>query len=232
MHLALVLYDPNNPKHWTIYVDPTLSIIIVIIITISTVPLFKETSFILLQTVPNHIKVNDLKKQLLEEVPEVDDIHELHIWRLTGEKFIASAHVKRRSLADYMPVADKVKHFFHSMGIHSTTIQYEYDNDDKPILIVNDSNDNHAVSKSTGKCLLRCPNNACDTLTCCTKDLIRSDTVINTTNNGSDIQTSTTAPIEIRIQLADEHDHENDCDHEHSSHTHVSMNELSQNEKF
>lgn len=224
--IKFVPHDPNNLKHWTVYVDPTLSVIIVIIITASAIPLFKETSFILLQTMPKHVKVDVLKKKLLEEVPEVDNIHELHIWRLTGEKFIASAHVKRRSLTDYMPVADKVKHFFHSMGIHSTTIQYEYDNDDTQNLVLNNSNDNHTIPNVSGQCLLRCANDACDTLTCCAKDLIDFDTTTNTNNNDSSRQGSTIIPIEARISLENEHNRE------HSYHTHTSTNELNQTEKF
>lgn len=224
--IKFVPHDPNNKKHWTVYIDPTLSIIIVIIITISAIPLFKETSFILLQTLPKHVKVNVLKKKLLEEVPEVDNIHELHIWRLTGEKFIASAHVKRRSLTDYMPVADKVKHFFHSMGIHSTTIQYEYDNDDVRSPILNNSNDNQTTSNVSGACLLRCANDTCDTLTCCTKDLIDFDTATNTNSNENSTQRSTIIPLETRTDQNDEQNHE------HSFHTHVSRNESHEFSKF
>jgi zinc transporter 1 len=230
--IKFVPHDPNNLKHWTIYIDPTLSIFIVIIITISAIPLFKETSFILLQTVPKHIKVHELKNQLLEEVPEVDGIHEFHVWRLTGEKIIASAHLKRRSLIDYMSVADKVKHFFHSMGIHSTTIQYEYDSDDRQTPSSNDNTNGHTEPKLTGECLLRCTNDACDTLTCCTKQLIRSNTVLSANNNSNDTQKPTTAAAETIIELRDVHHDKHDYGHEHHSHTHVSINESTQDEKF
>lgn len=203
--IKFVPHDPNNRKHWTVYVDPTLSIIIVIIITISAIPLFKETSLILLQTMPKNLKTNELKKQLLEEVPEVDGIHELHIWRLTGEKFIASAHVRRRSLVDYMPVADKVKRFFHAMGIHSTTIQYEYENNDRQTLSLNNNNnDNHIMPELTEECLLRCRNRACDTLACCAKDSISFDTVVRRNKNDNDIQTSNAIPIQTSIKINDE----------------------------
>lgn len=50
------------------YVDPFLSVIMVCLITYSTWPLLAESAMILLQTVPTHIEVNDLRKKLLSEV--------------------------------------------------------------------------------------------------------------------------------------------------------------------
>ena len=183
--IKFVPHDPDNTKHWTVYIDPTLSVLIIILITISSIPLFKETSFILLQTIPKHLEIQRIKSQLLETIPEVNGIHELHVWRLTNEKIIASAHLNRTNLSNYMAVADKVKKFFHSIGIHSVTIQYECD-DDLPLPINNSpSTDVHEATPSNeeekiaGDCLLRCENAECDTQTCCTKTSDRTNTLIN-----------------------------------------------------
>jgi zinc transporter 1 len=178
--IKFVPHDPDDTKHWTVYIDPTLSILIIIIITISTIPLFKETSSILLQTIPKHLEVKRIKAELLEAIPEIHGIHELHIWRLTGEKVIASAHLSRTNLSNYMSVADKVKQFFHSIGIHSVTIQYECDDDTK-------SNNQQPTTispqvdekKIAGDCLLRCENDECDTQTCCTKSSDRTNILLN-----------------------------------------------------
>lgn len=35
-------------------------------------------------------------------------VHEFHVWRLAGQKIIATVHVRFRSLHDYMEGADKV----------------------------------------------------------------------------------------------------------------------------
>ncbi|CAF4400572.1 unnamed protein product [Adineta steineri] len=106
--IKFVPHEPENTKHWTVYIDPILSIIIVIIITISSIPLFKDTTYILLQSIPKHLEINQIKSQLLEAIPEINGIHELHIWSLTNEKIIASAHINRSSLSNYMVVAAKV----------------------------------------------------------------------------------------------------------------------------
>lgn len=174
--IKFVPHDQNDKKHWTVYIDPLLSVIIVIIITISTVPLFRDTCSILLQTIPKHLEIKRIKTQLLASIPEISSIHELHVWRLTDEKIIVSAHLHRKTLSNYMLVAEKVKNFFHSIGIHSTTIQYEYDDVEGTPIVTRTANNQ---SKLTGDCLLRCENNSCDTQTCCTIKSVRSNTVLN-----------------------------------------------------
>ncbi|CAF1053385.1 unnamed protein product [Adineta ricciae] len=175
--IKFVPHDKTDNKHWTVYIDPSLSVIIVIIITISTIPLFRDTSSILLQTVPKHLEVQRIKSELLEAVPEISSVHELHIWRLTDEKIIASAHLHRKTLANYMSVADKVKKFFHLIGIHSVTMQYECDDDyhQTPTL----HRTSFSETKIAGDCLLRCDDNACDTQTCCTIVSARSNTLLS-----------------------------------------------------
>ncbi|VDO92447.1 unnamed protein product [Soboliphyme baturini] len=108
------------------YLDPSLSLCLAIIITCTTIPLFKESALILLQTVPTHINVQKIKSKLLTSVDGVLAVHEFHIWRLAGNKIIATAHLRCRNLEDYMKIAGQVKQFFHNEGIHSTTIQPEF----------------------------------------------------------------------------------------------------------
>ena len=173
--IKFVPHDPADRKHWTVYIDPTLSVIIVVIISISTISLFRETSSILLQTIPKHLEIKKIKSELLQTVPEITSIHELHIWRLTNEKIIASAHLHRKTLTNYMLVAEKVKKFFHSIGIHSVTMQYECDDDDQQTALLSPEN----LSKIAGDCLLRCGTDACESQTCCTITAIRSNTLSN-----------------------------------------------------
>ena len=182
--IKFVPHDPENKKHWTVYVDPTLSLLIVIIITISTIPLLKQTTYVLLQTVPNNIQVNSLKEKLLEEIPEIEGIHDLHIWRLNSNAIIATAHLRRKSLTDYMTVATKVKKFFHSAGIHSTTIQYESE-----------------IDEQEKDCLLYCPDESCESHTYCSKDLSRTDVISKTTNNNQQQH--------VNIEIGHNHAHSN-----------------------
>lgn len=53
-------------------------------------------------------------------------MHELHVWKLSGRKIIATAHITCHNLQEYMMIATQVKILFHERGIHSTTIQPEF----------------------------------------------------------------------------------------------------------
>jgi len=143
---------------WIKYVDPALSIVMVCIILKTSIPLLKESSLILMQTVPTHIKLQEIQDRLVECVPEVLDVHEFHVWQLAGSKIIASAHVRCKTAADYMAIANQVKEFFHNEGIHSTTIQPEFL---EPIALP------VSLSKEPLECLLECKEDDCSTRTCC-----------------------------------------------------------------
>ncbi|KAJ7351109.1 hypothetical protein OS493_036444 [Desmophyllum pertusum] len=108
---------------WTIYVDPGMSIFMVLLILKTSIPLLRESSLILLQTVPTHIKIKEVQDRLLDHVEGV--------LSLAGNKIIASAHITCRSPDDYMNIANKIKRFFHNEGIHSTTIQPEFVEENK-----------------------------------------------------------------------------------------------------
>lgn len=147
---VLIVFDDWKYRD---YIDPALSIILVILILYSVWPLLRESALILLQTVPTHIQVrrviftdtttksltkshllfavhdlqvDAIQKRLLERVDGVLAVHEFHVWQLAGDRIIASAHIRCRNLSEYMRIAEKVKEFFHNEGIHSTTIQPEF----------------------------------------------------------------------------------------------------------
>jgi len=147
------------------YVDPALSLVLVCIMMRGVWPLLIESALILLQTVPTHIDVDVLKKKLLEDIDGVLAVHDFHVWQLTGDKIIASAHIRCINLSEYMKVAENIKEFFHKEGIHSTTIQPEFV-------------DYHPASDSAGTmdedCVLNCPKGpglipapACEASKCC-----------------------------------------------------------------
>lgn len=50
------------------YIDPALSIVLVLLILHSVWPLLRESALILLQTVPTHIQMDAIQQRLLEKV--------------------------------------------------------------------------------------------------------------------------------------------------------------------
>ncbi|XP_046395384.1 zinc/cadmium resistance protein [Ischnura elegans] len=141
------------------YIDPALSVLMVILILRSVWPLLQESALILLQTVPTHIQVDAIQRRLLDKVDGVLAVHEFHVWQLAGDRIIASAHIRCRNLSEYMKIAEKVKEFFHNEGIHSTTIQPEF------IEFPEDTGQH----SETEDCVLDCPktDKTCALSTCC-----------------------------------------------------------------
>ncbi|CAB4065343.1 SLC30A1 [Lepeophtheirus salmonis] len=137
---------------YKLYVDPGLSLLLVILMMHSVWPLLIESAMILLQTVPTHLDIENLRSKLLNEVEGILEIHDFHIWQLAGNRIIASAHIRCLNLSEYMKVAEKVKEFFHHEGIHSTTIQPEF------VDTIDNSID----------CALSCPTDtSCEKSKCC-----------------------------------------------------------------
>lgn len=161
-------------KDWVYYLDPAMSIVMVCIILSTTIPLLKEAALILLQTVPTHIKVKDIREKILK-IEGVQAVHEFHVWQLTGNRLIASAHITCHNPHEYMTLAGKVKDLFHREGIHSTTIQPEF----------SDNMEEFTTSKT---CVLACgPEKNCYQDTCC------ADPKQKTSPDKSESQTSTTS---------------------------------------
>ena len=73
---------------WTMYIDPVMSVLMVIIILKTSIPLLKESSMILMQTVPTHLKIKEIQEKLVGQISGVLSIHEFHIWQLSGNKII------------------------------------------------------------------------------------------------------------------------------------------------
>ncbi|XP_066540583.1 proton-coupled zinc antiporter SLC30A1 [Hoplias malabaricus] len=136
---------------WVLYLDPTLCLIMVVILLYTTFPLLKESAFILLQTVPKQIDMQKLDGKL-RSLEGVLAVHELHIWQLAGSRFIATAHVKCHDPSSYMDIAKRIKSFFHDEGIHATTVQPEF------------SSDESCVSECDLPCYSQCaPKLCCET---------------------------------------------------------------------
>ncbi|KAJ3314725.1 hypothetical protein HDV04_005731 [Boothiomyces sp. JEL0838] len=131
---VLIIIFVNHP--WTIYVDPTMSLLITFVIINSTIPLVKSACYILVQGTPHTVSIDALRRDILT-VDGVVSIHELHVWQLSDTQTIASVHVvvprpdetsPSTILMEerYMLLAATIKSKLHHHGIHSTTVQPEF----------------------------------------------------------------------------------------------------------
>lgn len=78
---------------WRIYIlDPILTIGLTIFILLAVARSLKETINILLQGVPKHISLDELKGDLTT-IKGIIGVHDVHVWSLEGETDILTAHV-------------------------------------------------------------------------------------------------------------------------------------------
>ncbi|XP_033053583.1 zinc transporter 10 isoform X1 [Trachypithecus francoisi] len=125
---AIIFYvlplKSEDPCNWQCYIDPSLTVLMVIIILSSAFPLIKETAAILLQMVPKGVNMEELMSKL-SAVPGISSVHEVHIWELVSGKIIATLHIKYPKDRGYQDASTKIREIFHGAGIHNVTIQFE-----------------------------------------------------------------------------------------------------------
>ena len=111
------------------FIDPLLSVGIGVFILTNVCRNLYTIFRILLQAAPEHMP-EDKIKAILQEVPNVKDVHDLHVWTLDGERNIASAHL---IVADDISRADaiRVKHDavdrLKEAGIDHLTVEVEFE---------------------------------------------------------------------------------------------------------
>ena len=111
------------------FIDPLLSVCIGVFILTNVCRNLYAIFRILLQATPEHMPEDKIKTILLE-VPNVKDVHDLHVWTLDGERNIASTHL---IVADDISRADaiRVKHDavdrLKEAGIDHLTVEIEFE---------------------------------------------------------------------------------------------------------
>jgi cation diffusion facilitator family transporter len=77
--------------HWY-WLDPVISLIIVLVIVISTWGLLRESTQLALSAVPRHIDLPAIETYLRQR-PGVSDIHDLHIWGMSTTETALTVHL-------------------------------------------------------------------------------------------------------------------------------------------
>lgn len=109
-------------------IDPLISLAIGAGILWSCVGILKETTNVLLEGLPKGMKLEDVARAMLT-VPQVQEIHDIHIWSLSSHLHALSAHVKITDMAT--SENEKIRHQIAELlaaefGITHVTIQFEH----------------------------------------------------------------------------------------------------------
>ena len=107
-------------------IDPIVAIAISLWIVPRAWHLPASALRVLLQVAPEHVDLAAVKADLAA-VPGVVDVHDLHVWTLTSEMDVASAHVMIAPTADAHAVLDQARALLVGHRISHATIQVEPD---------------------------------------------------------------------------------------------------------
>ncbi|XP_055967578.1 proton-coupled zinc antiporter SLC30A8 [Sorex fumeus] len=112
--------------------DPICTFIFSILVLGSTIAILKDFCIFLMEGVPKNLSYNEVKKLILA-VDGVVSLHSLHIWSLTENQMIISAHVVAGASSDSQFVRREIAKTLHrSFTVHSLTIQMESPADQDP----------------------------------------------------------------------------------------------------
>ncbi|XP_008297539.1 zinc transporter 2 [Stegastes partitus] len=112
--------------------DPICTFLFSILVLCTTATIIKEILIVLMEGTPSGVKYKEVRDGLLA-VKGVTAVHNLHIWALTVNQAVLSAHVAIDESVDAQTVLrEMTQACFSSYNFHSVTIQMERQADLKP----------------------------------------------------------------------------------------------------
>ncbi|MFU9136183.1 CDF family zinc transporter ZitB [Erwinia tasmaniensis] len=110
---------------WT-PIDPLLSILVSLLVVRSAWALLKESLHELLEGAPSRLDVEKLTKMLKRGIPEVRNVHHIHLWQV-GEKPVMTLHVQVIPPHDHDALLHRIHEYLHEhYQIAHATVQMEY----------------------------------------------------------------------------------------------------------
>ncbi|KAL9245451.1 hypothetical protein vseg_019104 [Gypsophila vaccaria] len=117
---GLIWYRPE----WKI-VDLICTLVFSVLVLGTTIKMLRDILEVLMESTPREIDASKLQKGI-QEMEEVEAIHELHIWAITVGKILLACHVKIKPNADADVILEKVIGYIRrEYNISHVTIQIE-----------------------------------------------------------------------------------------------------------
>lgn len=109
-------------------VDPILSVLVSLLVLRSAWSILRESGHVLVEGSPGGIDEAALSAAILEEVPEVIDVHHVHAWTLTPDRPMVTLHAKLREGADCDQAVGAVTWLLRDrFGVGHATVQAEFE---------------------------------------------------------------------------------------------------------
>lgn len=107
-------------------IDPILSILVALFILKEALANARKIFAILLEKTPHEIHLPDLQKQL-SQIPDVQDVHHLHIWSMDGTHNYATLHAVLTHRTAKLPrTKSEIRQLCKTFHIDHVTIEVEF----------------------------------------------------------------------------------------------------------
>ncbi|MEA2724357.1 MAG: cobalt-zinc-cadmium efflux system protein [Gemmatimonadales bacterium] len=116
--------------------DPIVSIALSLLILVGAWRLVRESTDILLESVPGHVSMAEVQRRILG-VAGVSAVHDLHVWGVTSDLVAMSGHAIVPDLAHHPEVLERIRSELCQLGIGHVTIQLEVQHEcEEPLPLV------------------------------------------------------------------------------------------------
>jgi cobalt-zinc-cadmium efflux system protein len=110
-----------------LWIDPLISLIIMVIILTSTWNLLRDSIKLSMDAVPANINIEQIKTLALRQ-SAIKDIHHIHVWAMSTAENALTAHLlvpESISHAEILKVKNELKHELEHLGIQHATLETE-----------------------------------------------------------------------------------------------------------
>lgn len=157
--ICSAIYFKMIVAEYSNYIDPVMSMVYILTLIWTCVPLVRASCLILLQTIPGNVDVTLLKQFILQKFPGILALHEVHVWTLTPSDMVLTAHITYQNRNVYTEIHTQVETFFNSQGFSKITIQPEFPESE------------NLTRQDSPRCTLTCPHGAnCTEKSCCNEE--------------------------------------------------------------
>jgi len=109
-----------------LYIDPILSVLVSCLVLRSGWRLLQESLHELLEGTPSQIDIEKLKRDMSLNIPEVRNIHHVHVWQV-GERPVMTLHAQVIPPYDHDALLHQIQHYLlEHYHISHVTVQMEY----------------------------------------------------------------------------------------------------------
>ena len=111
------------------WIDPLLTVLISLYILVKSLEILKEATGVLMMGAPESVSIESIRRDL-EDIPGINNIHHVHVWRLSEKDIHFEAHidVEDMKVSETTDLSCKIEEKLkHNHGVTHVTLQFESD---------------------------------------------------------------------------------------------------------